>query len=404
MKKPAGSLFFEIILINSVILQVLVSTISNYSTVSFILKALSFIIVFVLIIIDIKANSINSKELFASRINKKFYFTLAGLIFLPALSLLYSANPYFGFQKITTLIISTIPPVLAISYLLLTRGENKLLITITSLQVLTTLLIISGLVINPFSPQTSYSFQIDRWSHVLAGRLEGVVFIITLLLWIHEKNKMRLIIYAVLLILFAYGISITGLRSSLLGIIFFAPVIISWYLYTKRIDQKRFSATIIIAAITIIMCIIFPSSNRKITERYESMADVENMRFGEDGAIHSRLDAMKISYVMFKERPILGWGFGGFRNYYFKQAGYDIKYPHNIFIEFTVELGIVGLIFFLWLLYLIISSVKLSSALVFIFLFTVWLALFSKDIPSNTMLWIWLAFIPKTKSNQENRE
>ncbi|RJP61573.1 MAG: hypothetical protein C4539_19465, partial [Ignavibacteriales bacterium] len=97
MKKPAGSLFFEIILINSVILQVLVSTISNYSTVSFILKALSFIIVFVLIIIDIKANSINSKELFASRINKKFYFTLAGLIFLPALSLLYSANPYFGF-------------------------------------------------------------------------------------------------------------------------------------------------------------------------------------------------------------------------------------------------------------------------------------------------------------------
>jgi len=393
MKKPAASLFFEIILINSVILQVLVSTISNYSTVSFILKTLSFIIVFVLIIIDIKVNSISIRELFASQINKKFFFALGGLVFLPALSLLYSINPYFGFLKITALLISTIPPVLAISYLFLTRGKNNLLITITSLQVLTTLLIISGLVINPFTPQTSYSFQIDRWSHVLAGRLEGIVFIITLLLLINEKNKKLVLIYSLLLILFGYGIAITGLRSSLLGIILFTPVIILWYLYTKRIDLKRLSTISIIAAITIILCIVFPSSNQKITERYKSMADIENMRFGEDGAIHSRLDAYWISFEMFKERPIEGWGFGGFRNNNFGGLAYDIKYPHNIFIEFLVELGIIGLIFFLWLLYLIISSIKFSPVLVFIFLFTVWLALFSKDIPSNTMLWVFLSFI-----------
>ena len=70
------------------------------------------------------------------------------------------------------------------------------------------------------------------------------------------------------------------------------------------------------------------------------------------------------------------------------------KYPHNLFLEFAVELGIPGILLCTFLLYIIFSSAKKVSTEVFIFfIFALWLAMFSKDIPTQSLLWIGLAFV-----------
>ncbi|MEW6095272.1 MAG: O-antigen ligase family protein [bacterium] len=60
----------------------------------------------------------------------------------------------------------------------------------------------------------------------------------------------------------------------------------------------------------------------------------------------------KCSYQMFLDHPILGVGLGVYPNAYFdyKQDGQWHLHSHNIFIQHACEVGIIGLLSFIWLL------------------------------------------------------
>ena len=70
-----------------------------------------------------------------------------------------------------------------------------------------------------------------------------------------------------------------------------------------------------------------------------------------------------------------------------------MKYPHNLFLETGYELGTVGLITIVFLLFNIFNSVrKISGLMFFFYLYPLWLAVFSKDIASQSLLWSGIAF------------
>ena len=62
---------------------------------------------------------------------------------------------------------------------------------------------------------------------------------------------------------------------------------------------------------------------------------------------------------LFKEKPILGYGPKGFRNYcrnvnYDPPIGICSTHPHNYFFQILSELGLLGILFFLFSLFFII--------------------------------------------------
>jgi len=81
-----------------------------------------------------------------------------------------------------------------------------------------------------------------------------------------------------------------------------------------------------------------------INLRFDNLTSIDNLQFKGDPAIHSRLDAWELSWVMIKENPILCSGFGSFNGYKNIEWTKSIKYSHNIILETASELGILGLI------------------------------------------------------------
>jgi len=62
---------------------------------------------------------------------------------------------------------------------------------------------------------------------------------------------------------------------------------------------------------------------------------------------------------MIVNRPIWGYGLGGFSVYY---SGYDERsYPHNFIYEIFAELGVFGLILFFLLIFLVLKKLKSTN-------------------------------------------
>lgn len=104
---------------------------------------------------------------------------------------------------------------------------------------------------------------------------------------------------------------------------------------------------------------------------------------------------------LIKERPILGYGIGGFE----KNSNFG-GYPHNMFLEIMVSFGFVGLIVFLILFFfflkkglIILYNNQLNSFLVYLILYKIIGLQFSGSFIVEYQLWFLIgAFLPFSKS------
>lgn len=135
------------------------------------------------------------------------------------------------------------------------------------------------------------------------------------------------------------------------------------------------------------------------------LAIASNKRI-EIGLFSSALD-------LFQENPIFGGGLGSFAVYF---SGVDARlYPHNIILEILAEMGLVGMLIFIGLLFIIgffiIKSVRLKNidlnhrlGLVFgLWLITFTNAQFSGDISSNRLFWVLTSILISTDIITKNR-
>jgi O-antigen ligase len=77
----------------------------------------------------------------------------------------------------------------------------------------------------------------------------------------------------------------------------------------------------------------------------EQAQQLARLRFTQNplAAFDTRRDVYLTAWRMFTERPLLGWGFGGFG----PRVGAPALYPHNVVLEILAEFGLLGLV--LWL-------------------------------------------------------
>lgn len=158
------------------------------------------------------------------------------------------------------------------------------------------------------------------------GAIEGNLFI---------NWKFRGLVSAAIVLLLLYSIFLTGTRgpliSAVIGLLFYLTLV------SKRRLKLAIAALFIVAFIGILL-----AQNFNLTQLYFlkgipniALYSIEQVTRGM--STRQRLNAYSLALTLFKQRPLLGIGTGGFPG----------GYPHNIFLEIASESGLIGLVVFI---------------------------------------------------------
>lgn len=423
---------FAFLTILALIGNVAISGISNASVISNLIKIVSSSLLLIIFFIHSHISGIDLYSPDTASPLRKMGLLIAAILLYLAITLLYSTNPAYGGLKIFNILISDIPNIIVLFYLIAYREKElfeKYLIYIIAAGFVLTL--IAVLVVQPFDQSTSYYYEPGRWSHVFIGRIISFLTLIVFLYVLNEKKSKELIIYSVIFTIGLYITYLTGLRSALIGLGICSIAAIIWSLYNRYLNKFHLYSLISILIVFAALIYVTPQGF-STSQRISNLVKVEDLNFGGDGAISTRLESYKIGWQMFKESPFIGYGFGSFNGYNNIEWTTLQKYPHNIILEILSELGIVGLLIFGVLFLIIIrsmfnvqftmineqsevksqkSNVKGSNSLgsslsnepaasnrlsyashflLLAFLFSFFLAMFSKDISTQGFLWLFL--------------
>lgn len=403
------------IFLSLLILNLGTSAISNFTIKYFILKTVVSVLLIRSVFLFLYHSKISPGNFFQLPKIKNILIVLTLIIVYPAVTLLYSSNPAYGGLKILNFIICSIPIVLATYVLLKIEWDNRLLLT--ALMVTSAIIIVSlaaVLIVKPFEPGIVYEYEPGRWSYVFVGRVISFLTLILLLVLLKSKGKVVLLI-ALLVTAGTFLLYLTGLRSAIIGFALATIISIIYSSVTKRLTNTHYAAILAIIIINTLLIYSADSMSHtkafKIPERFEKMLSFENKYYGGDGAIVARVQNYKLAWEMFKSSPLIGYGYGSFNGYNNIEWTFMQKYPHNIILEILSELGIAGFLLFGYIFFLIIRSIfspkqirgrlihhstiqpfnQSPFPILILLLFSFWLAMFSKDLSSQSFLWMFLA-------------
>jgi O-antigen ligase len=385
----------DLLLIIIFITDVFIATVSNYTESRFVLKAVSTLLLILTVWYNYRRYNFNHPQdtikFFEG--TKQANFILGAMTCVFAVSLLWSSNAGYGALKLLNFVLSTVPAVYVLHYifrLIVKKQQSSLVDIFIYFSVAASFISIPLILyIQPFDYLGSFTITLTKWSHVIYGRFVSSVFVIMMLMMLTEKTRKRTRILLAGVFFSGLGILISGYRGGAAACAGITVLIIIYLLAVRRLPVYNLAAVIVTLLLTGLTASAIFYTNNTLASRYSVMEDYEEMDFGGDSSIHTHLAAYDDAMEMFYDSPVLGEGFGSFKNYKGNKLMDFAGYPHNIFLEFAAELGGAGLILFLVLLAVIFYySWKADPAVFFFFFFALLLAQFSKDISSNTLLWM----------------
>ena len=194
----------------------------------------------------------------------------------------------------------------------------------------------------------------------------AMIFPIVFSFFLLQKEKKFKIIYYILLSVLYANIMICQSRGIWISI--FVSSIIGFYFIYKIKLVKYFRENrkwLIILTLTFLIITIIYSTNNSLNKSSITVVQRAATTFDKsDTSINTRMLIWKITFNMIKDNPWFGSGIGTFKlNYQNYQADYlqenpeDIKYwikageAHNEYLQIWAELGIIGLVLFLTIIY-----------------------------------------------------
>ncbi len=392
------------------------SSVSGYRPITIILKSILGILLLFAFIADYKISKVkidiryqfsanyllnlkkNNHELFAA------IFLSLSIFVLAVVSVIWSPAKSYGLFKTLNLFLNTIfITLINIYYIKRLTLQNLRLLHIISIS-LALLTLIVAFVLNPFNYDSSQSISLNRWSHIQYSSFLALIFFISIYSYhkskgtISSKSFFRMI-YLLLYSLILIGIYYSALRSSIIGM-FLASVMLVSYSIIKRKSISVILTLTFLVLLPVTLIIFKPFGDNKAAVRYGNILQFEDLKFNNDGPIQSRISAYKESQEISIKNLPFGTGFGGYKTQ--SRLAYYLNYPHNIFLETIIELGIPGTILLLLLFYFLIkATIKISPILTAMFVYALTLAFFSKDIPNQSFLFLIIAIIiSSNKSSQ----
>ncbi len=123
----------------------------------------------------------------------------------------------------------------------------------------------------------------------------------------------------------------------------FAATVVVLVLFSGKHAARRALAVLVLVAGAGLVIVSSPELREALSERLE-----------ERGPVDFRAAVYAGSWQMFLERPLMGWGFHQMPAElprYVSEYKDKILFPHNTYLEILVELGLVGLGFYVWLMW-----------------------------------------------------
>ncbi len=178
------------------------------------------------------------------------------------------------------------------------------------------------------------------------GEYIGMIFPITLTLFIYVKEKIKKIIFGIGSILCFLGVIFSATRGVWLANI---CVILFLFIFGTR-KLKIYGVAIIIGFILI--CLLFPEIS--FFKRFKTIFPPS------DSSSMNRIYMWKSSVHIIKAHPLFGVGWGCFKKFYplyiLPQAAGIYSHTHNNFINIAINTGIIGLGIFLWIIIVIFKK------------------------------------------------
>lgn len=180
---------------------------------------------------------------------------------------------------------------------------------------------------------------------------------------IKRKFSIALLLYCSTALLFLLAIYFSGSRGGFLGIVsallLIAYCLLLYYLPSwKKIWKIGLVLSFIIGLIVVYL---WAKPDLSAPPNSGRVATSNNIRF----------EIWKTSLEIIKQKPLVGVGLGNFQNYFQELTKNRVNYPefiapnayspHNLFLAVWLNMGLLGLISFIWLLILFFKNFKYSS-------------------------------------------
>lgn len=413
--------FYNLILLLLLFLNVTVAGISSTSSYTLIVKSICSLALIVGVFVHAEKYRNGFIKFLTKTGARRIILISMILIIYLAVTVIYSTNKQYGLQKIGGFIISVIPNITGLYYVIKNISKSELsYYFIISCSTLFIFLIVTIFFFSPFDQSIIYEFSIGRWSHVFVGRNVSLLTLIVFWFFISSNDYKKIIFYA---FIFLVGFTITyltGLRAAIISLLLFSFISFIYAAINKYLTKTHYLTLISILILTFVLTsTLYSISSSTINststlKRLENLFDIDELKFGGDPAIHTRIASYNIAWKMFTESPVIGKGLGSFNGYDNLDWTTIQKYPHNIVLEILSELGIIGFLLFLLLCYLLIRKMlvsnfsllnsqysKLTSHFLLItFFFSLFLAMFSKDLSTQNLLWLFLVVFSGDLNNK----
>ena len=223
----------------SFILNLAVGMISNFSVNIFLLKFFASLILFILIYTDIQLNKIEVKKLIRKHSPNKYLLVVGLFIGYLIITLSYSKDALYGFQKILNFLTITIPLIIAFFYLVITYSEKRLRVFINWIVIISIISVVYILIDYPFNPGKVYEFRPEKWSQVIYGRMMGTFALVLILYGISIKDYKASLFYSIISAIATYGLFLSGHRSSFISLAFIVVVVCGWLLVSGKKREGR---------------------------------------------------------------------------------------------------------------------------------------------------------------------
>lgn len=201
-----------------------------------------------------------------------------------------------------------------------------------------------SLIFPRFILDASVGFHSDRArGPLLQAVANGVSINVLGLLALHAYRRGSLEGAKVVLVLASVPIAILATMTRTVWLSFAGSVLALILLSKSRALRRACMAVLIVAAVGL-----------SVVLSYDHVAAAIGERLEERGPIEYREAVYTGGWEMFIQRPLLGWGFHEMPSELPRHvSGYhqQVLYPHNTYLELAVEGGIVGLAFYLWLMW-----------------------------------------------------
>ena len=156
-----------------------------------------------------------------------------------------------------------------------------------------------------------------------------------------------------------YALILSSKRAPFLAA--FIAICTTYIIFKRKNVAKRM---IILFAVIVVMIIIFVSLAQVIPGLTTIIDKTEALEETDAGVWNGRLDLWLLSIKMFLQNPIIGLGYGSYKDYASKNGAITTS-AHNYYLQVMSELGIIGLI-----LYIIVFAGSIILAIKTLRLFT----------------------------------